>query len=222
MFGKESKKKELIKHLGNIYTEIEREYTIPAGDFPDLSEMQERLIHHDFTKFHPLKKPLLDAVDRMLAVDIAKLMAMIPQEQLEQREETTMKGGAFEVIEESPFGFGRGEGIDAGSFDKEWIVEKDKAKYDEMFYSLEPVDGKVSGASAKAEMVKSKLPNNVLGKIWKLADVDRDGMLDSEEFALANHLIKIKLNGHDLPLQLPAHLVPPSKRLFTSPEENHF
>ena len=25
-------------------------------------------------------------------------------------------------------------------------------------------------------MVKSKLPNNVLGKIWKLSDVDKDGM----------------------------------------------
>jgi hypothetical protein len=24
-------------------------------------------------------------------------------------------------------------------------------------------------------MIKSKLPNNVLGKIWKLADVDKDG-----------------------------------------------
>ena len=24
-------------------------------------------------------------------------------------------------------------------------------------------------------MIKSKLPNNVLGKIWKLSDVDKDG-----------------------------------------------
>ena len=44
-------------------------------------------------------------------------------------------------------------------------------------------------------MIKSKLPNNVLGKIWKLADVDKDGMLDSDEFALAMHLINVKLDG---------------------------
>lgn len=79
MFGKDSKKKELIKGLGNVYLDIEREFGIPAGDFPDIQEMQEKLLHHDFLKFHPLKKPLLDAVDKMLAEDIAKLMAMIPQ-----------------------------------------------------------------------------------------------------------------------------------------------
>lgn len=50
-----------------------------VGDFPDLHEMQDKLLTHDFTKFQPLKKPLLDAVDKMLAEDISKLMSMIPQ-----------------------------------------------------------------------------------------------------------------------------------------------
>lgn len=79
MFGKDSKKKELIKNLASVYADIEREHGVPAGDFPDLAEMQEKLLHHDFLKFHLLKKPLLDAVDKMLAEDIAKMMAMIPQ-----------------------------------------------------------------------------------------------------------------------------------------------
>lgn len=61
-------------------------------------------------------------------------------------------------------------------------------------------------------MVKSKLPNSVLSKVWKLADVDKDGMLDEEEFALAMHLINIKIEGNDLPSDLPAHLTPPSQR----------
>ncbi|KAJ8951431.1 hypothetical protein NQ318_006860 [Aromia moschata] len=66
--------------------------------------------------------------------------------------------------------------------------------------------------AAKSQMVKSKLPNSVLAKVWKLADVDKDGMLDNEEFALAMHLINIKIDGNDLPSELPTHLVPPSKR----------
>lgn len=64
-------------------------------------------------------------------------------------------------------------------------------------------------------MVKSKLPNTVLSKIWKLADIDKDGMLDSDEFALAMHLIEVKVEGNDLPLKLPDHLIPPSKRSNT-------
>lgn len=61
-------------------------------------------------------------------------------------------------------------------------------------------------------MIKSKLPNSVLAKIWRLSDVDDDGFLDEDEFALAMYLIKLKVDGHDLPQQLPEHLVPPSKR----------
>jgi len=48
--------------------------------------------------------------------------------------------------------------------------------------------------------------------VWKLADYDKDGFLDDEEFALAKHLIKIKLNGDDLPAKLPDHLIPPGQR----------
>lgn len=67
-------------------------------------------------------------------------------------------------------------------------------------------------SAAKSEMVKSKLLNSVLGKIWKLSDINKDGLLDSDEFALAMHLINIKLEGYDLPAELPEHLIPPSKR----------
>lgn len=102
--------------------------------------------------------------------------------------------------------------MDAGSYDSNWVVEKDREAYVQIFNSLNPVDGKVNGANAKQEMVKSKLPNTVLGKIWKLADVDRDGYLDADEFALAMHLINVKLSGHDIPPTLPGHLIPPSKR----------
>jgi hypothetical protein len=110
--------------------------------------------------------------------------------------------------------FKGGEGINAGVGEQEWVVDKERYKYDEKFDALSPVDGKITGAAAKAEMIKSKLPNNVLGKVWKLSDVDKDGMLDSDEFALAMHLISIKMDGHDLPPELPTHLVPPSKRGF--------
>lgn len=156
----------------------------------------------------------------MLATDIARLMQMIPAEEKDTAQKSeangNVQGGAFEGYIESPFGVGRGEGVDAGRGEHEWVVEAGKYEYDDAFAKLNPVNGKISGAAAKSEMVKSKLPNTVLSKVWKLADIDKDGMLDADEWALANHLIKIKLEGHDLPNTLPDHLIPPSKRECTS------
>lgn len=213
MFGKDAKKKELIANLGDIFTAIQREHQISPGDFPNTKRMQEQLAFHDFTKFHQLKPKLLEAVDQMLASDIARLMSMIPHEEAVASENNTVvHGGAFEGYTESPFGIGRGEGVDKGRGEPEWVVSQEKYEYDDLFQKLNPVNGKITGAAAKSEMVKSKLPNSVLSKVWKLADVDRDGMLDADEWALANHLIKIKLEGHDLPTDLPDHLIPPSKR----------
>ena len=173
-----------------------------------------------YSIFLQLKPKLLETVDHMLANDIARLMQQIPHEELEAEESFNtdggaggnIQGGAFQGMSDHPFGIGRGEGIDAGRGENQWVVEDNKYKYDETFASLSPVDGKISGAIAKKEMVKSKLPNTVLGKIWKLSEIDRDGYLDADEWALANHLIKIKLDNHDLPNELPEHLIPPSKR----------
>ncbi|XP_065737583.1 EH domain-containing protein 1 isoform X1 [Phocoena phocoena] len=211
VFGKESKKKELVNNLGEIYQKVEREHQISPGDFPSLRKMQELLQTQDFSKFQALKPKLLDTVDDMLANDIARLMVIVRQEESLMPAQV-VKGGAFDGTMNGPFGHGYGEGAGEGIDDVEWVVGKDKPTYDEIFYTLSPVNGKITGANAKKEMVKSKLPNTVLGKIWKLADVDRDGLLDDEEFALANHLIKVKLEGHELPADLPPHLIPPSKR----------
>jgi len=92
MFGKDNKKKELIKNLGQTYDQIQREQQISPGDFPDLKKMQECLAHHDFSKFNPLKPKLLEVVDKMLAEDIAKLMAMIPHDEVTTVSEPLIKG----------------------------------------------------------------------------------------------------------------------------------
>nr|CDJ88426.1 Dynamin and EF hand domain containing protein [Haemonchus contortus] len=224
MIGKEKKKKELIQNLDKIFEQVQREHNISPGDFPDVNKMRDRLQTQDFTRFNPIKPKLLEIVDGMLASDIARLMAQIPKEEAQVTaaattnghvaEQPTVKGGAFSQAQEAetPFGFGRGEGFDKGADEPEWVVSRERNQADATFESLGPVDGYISGRVAKEHMVKSKLPNSVLGKIWKLADVDRDGQLDADEFALANYLINLKLEGHELPVELPKHLVPPSKR----------
>ncbi|XP_046907996.1 EH domain-containing protein 4 [Hypomesus transpacificus] len=211
LFGKEKKKEELIMRLPEIYTLLQREHHISPGDFPNVGKMQEQLQHYDFSKFPSLKIKLIESVDRMLANKISGLMTMIRDEE-SKAPPPMVSGGAFEDTQDGPFGHGYGEGISAGADTEDWIVSRDKHKYDEIFYMLMPVNGKIAGVNAKKEMMNSHLPNTVLGKIWKLADCDKDGMLDDEEFALAQHLIKVKLEGYELPAELPSHLVPPSHR----------
>lgn len=92
VFGKDNKKKDLIKHLDDVYTKIQREHQISPGDFPDIKKMQEVLQHQDFSKFHSLKLPLLEVVDQMLAKDISVLMGKIPHEETTIVSETVITG----------------------------------------------------------------------------------------------------------------------------------
>nr|CAD7194636.1 unnamed protein product [Timema douglasi] len=220
LFGKEAKKQKLISELDRIFEQVQLKYQVSPGDFPDIRKMKMQLAIYDFSRFRTVNQRLLDVVDEMLATDIANLMALIPQEEASTMDKRIIEGGAFSVVSDksTPFGYKRGEGIDAGAGDPEWVVAKKLTQYNEIFQALKPVKGKIMRTAAKTEMVKSKLPNTVLGKIYLLADVDEDGLLDAEEFALVMHLINVKLEGHDLPAELPSHLIPPSKRDLVAKE----
>ena len=211
MFGKDSKKKELIKNLDKIYEKIQHVHNISPGDFPNIQKMREQLELADFKTFKPMDKKLIEKVDNMLASDVTQLMQMLPKEDYKISMENPVRGGAFED-EAGPFGIGKAEGINAGANEGDWIVDRTRKASDESFKELNPTNGKITGASAKTELIKSKLPNSVLAKIWKLSDRDLDGYLDSDEWALANYLVKLKLDGFELPNTLPEHLIPPSKR----------
>ncbi|KAM6129065.1 epidermal growth factor receptor substrate 15 isoform 4-T4 [Phoenicopterus ruber ruber] len=99
------------------------------------------------------------------------------------------------------------------SSDVPWAVKlEDKAKYDAIFDSLNPVNGFLSGDKVKPVLLNSKLPVDILGRVWELSDIDRDGMLDRDEFAVAMFLVYCALEKEPVPMSLPAALVPPSKR----------
>ncbi|XP_003220330.3 epidermal growth factor receptor substrate 15 [Anolis carolinensis] len=94
-----------------------------------------------------------------------------------------------------------------------WAVKvEDKVKYDAIFDSLVPVNGLLSGDKVKPVLLNSKLPVDVLGRVWELSDIDHDGMLDRDEFAVAMFLVYCALEKEPVPMSLPPALVPPSKR----------
>ncbi|XP_076149923.1 uncharacterized protein eps15l1b isoform X5 [Alosa pseudoharengus] len=99
------------------------------------------------------------------------------------------------------------------STDSSWAVRSDeRAKFDGIFESLGPVGGLLSGDKVKPVLINSKLPLDVLGRIWDLSDVDKDGHLDKEEFTVAMHLVHRAMEKEPVPATLPLTLIPPSKR----------
>lgn len=191
----------------------------------DCIHPQEKLLGHDFSKFKTLKPSLMASLDKLLTSDIAKLVPLLQQQELRRKSLPSALDGEFlgtfrpEHFRRDAFKeISRDDESSEADFD-EWVVEKYKPKYDEIFYNLSPNGGKLSGTKVKQWMTTTLLPNSVLAQIWRLSDVDGDGMLDNDEFALAVHLIEGKLEGHWLPRELPPHLVPPSKRLSTASDD---
>lgn len=61
--------------------------------------------------------------------------------------------------------------------------------------------------------------------MWKLADIDRDGKLDADEFAVAMYLGRQIQAGHSLPATLPIHvcvLPRPGRRVAFNPAALYF
>ncbi|XP_057395874.1 epidermal growth factor receptor substrate 15-like 1 isoform X8 [Balaenoptera acutorostrata] len=92
---------------------------------------------------------------------------------------------------------------------------EEKAKFDGIFESLLPISGLLSGDKVKPVLMNSKLPLDVLGRVWDLSDIDKDGHLDRDEFAVAMHLVYRALEKEPVPSALPPSLIPPSKRKKT-------
>jgi EH domain-containing protein 1 len=112
-----------------------------------------------------LDRKLVERIDKMLAEDVPKLMSMIPHEEQTYMEQKLQSGGGvtskvntvFSDQDETPFGIGSIDGINAGVGEYDWIVTRSRHEYDQVFSQLSPQNGKISGASARQEMIKSKL-----------------------------------------------------------------
>uniref|UniRef100_A0A8C7AUZ6 Intersectin-1 n=1 Tax=Neovison vison TaxID=452646 RepID=A0A8C7AUZ6_NEOVI len=90
-----------------------------------------------------------------------------------------------------------------GSLDIWAITVEERAKHDQQFHSLKPISGFITGDQARNFFFQSGLPQPVLAQIWALADMNNDGRMDQVEFSIAMKLIKLKLQGYQLPSSLP-------------------
>lgn len=97
------------------------------------------------------------------------------------------------------------------------ITPQEKQRFDSFFESINKKNKAfVTGEEAVPFFTNSRLPEDVLAQIWDLADINKEGHLNVEEFAVAMYLIREQrgkpAGAAPLPSALPPNLLPPSFR----------
>ncbi|KAI1619570.1 hypothetical protein EDD37DRAFT_571101, partial [Exophiala viscosa] len=104
-----------------------------------------------------------------------------------------------------------------------WVVAPaDKARFDSIFSTVDRQGlGYITGEQAVEFFGNARLPEEVLAQIWDLADINSEGRLNKDEFAVAMYLIRQQRGTKDgrgnLPSTLPPALIPPSMRKQQAP-----
>ena len=118
---------------------------------------------------------------------------------------------------------GQSTGGTAGPASSSWAIDDEtRGKYSNHFFMLDKEKkGHLTGPQAREFMMKSNLPQQILGKIWIMSDMDQDGKLTLEEFCVAFHLIvQVSRRGRVLPNELPEVLKPGTEsENMANPEE---
>ncbi|KAH8691128.1 EF hand domain protein [Talaromyces proteolyticus] len=105
--------------------------------------------------------------------------------------------------------------LSAHSTGADWLITpQEKAQFDNIFATVDTAKaGIISGDQAVTFFTNAQLPEDVLAQIWDLADIDADGQLTKDEFAVAMYLVRQQRSRKEpLPTVLPPALIPPSMR----------
>ncbi|KAH6757477.1 EPS15 homology domain 1 [Perilla frutescens var. hirtella] len=74
LMGKAKAQRRLMDNLESEFEKIQREYHLPAGDFPSVDQFKGVLSRYNIDDFEKLKPKMIQAVDDMLGYDIPELL----------------------------------------------------------------------------------------------------------------------------------------------------
>ena len=212
LWGKAKKQEKLLANLEAEFVRISQKHMVPRGDFPrreKIPAFRNRLKEYDLAKFPALNMKMVRNMETILSTDIPQLMSRLQHsnEAMDRAMGTTSAEGS---AASNPFA---DTGLDDGA-NVAWAVGlSEKRRYDNMFYKAElNLSGKLAGRAAKQTLYSTGCSADVLLRVWTLADIDKDGALDADEFAVAMYLAESASRGVSVPDVLPPNLVPPSKR----------
>jgi len=119
--------------------------------------------------------------------------------------------------ESNPFAEDDDDEEGSGSEEEEdtepWALQGEKdLRWDDVFLEVGAVEGKLAAGPARSALMATGVPKSKLRHIWNLSDIDKDGSLDGEEFAIAMHLCEMVNGGEEAPEVLERGMVPKGKR----------
>jgi EH domain-containing protein 3/EH domain-containing protein 1 len=196
----------MLNNLRIEFREIAKEHGLNLNDFPNPDKFKVLIEKFEIAKFPKFKEKWAGGVDHVLNEEIPALMRSLPS--------NVSSGEGDDQKDSNPFASEMDAEADMDVSAKWAIDGTDKSKYDTKFYALALQAGKASGAQIMNVMMQSGMTKDVLRKIWELSDIDQDGKMDHEEFALCMYLIDMVKGGMKLPPTLPINLIPPAKRKF--------
>ncbi|EGT42019.1 CBN-ITSN-1 protein [Caenorhabditis brenneri] len=98
--------------------------------------------------------------------------------------------------------------FDGRQLDNWAIPHHNKLKYSQLFNALDKDRlGYLSSQVGRSALGLSGLPTNVLAHIWFLSDVNKDGKLSVDEYAISQYMIEMFKSGFALPKATPPELV---------------
>mmetsp|Transcript_16820 Transcript_16820/g.29363 ORF Transcript_16820/g.29363 Transcript_16820/m.29363 type:complete len:568 (+) Transcript_16820:54-1757(+) len=228
LMGKEKKQAKLIADLPNVFRSILKKYNLAPGDFPDITSFSSKLREVKFAEFKTMQQKQIDALDDVLNKDIPALMEELPSERDSPEAlrakmgaasggskgmanvpvpVTAAKYGKQDAHESNPFGYSQEDE------DRYWALQDSADRLVGSFEALGPKGGFLSTEKARDVLVKTGLSKDQLRQIWNLSDMDRDGLFDRDEYVVAMFLCDAVIQkGRPIPAELPASVVPPSKR----------
>ncbi|KAG8385770.1 hypothetical protein BUALT_Bualt03G0079800 [Buddleja alternifolia] len=74
LMGKAKTQRKLIDKLDTVFEKVQREFHLPAGDFPNVEQFKEVLSRYNIDEFEKLKPKMIQTVDDMLGYDIPELL----------------------------------------------------------------------------------------------------------------------------------------------------
>ncbi|KAG7364564.1 cytoskeletal-regulatory complex EF hand domain containing protein [Nitzschia inconspicua] len=228
LMGKEKKQNKLIADLPNVFRTIMKKYNLAPGDFPDITSFSNKLRETKFAEFNTMQQKQIDALDEVLSKDIPALMEELPSERDSPETLRAKMGGAVGggqgivsvPIPKTAAKYGKQEQFDGNPFgysqedqDHYWALQDSADRLVGSFEALGPEGGFLSTQKARDVLVKTGLSKDQLRQIWNLSDMDRDGLFDRDEYVVAMFLCDAVIQkGRPIPAELPASVVPPSKR----------